>query len=171
MSLVIVAVVIGVVCIDQRGWLLVPRHSDFEYYHGVSAKVESVIDGDTLDLAIYDPLHNTAVTRVRLWGLDAPELRREGLPAEPFAEQSKQYVESLALKRMVRLHLEPSRERGRYGRILAHVELPDGMFLNRAVLMEGLAEADERWPHARLKWYEQAERIARQQRRGMWGAE
>ena len=169
LPLLIVILAIAVIAADQRGWLLVPGHSDFEYYHGSEARVVRVIDGDTIDVALVDPLHNTPLTRVRLWGVDAPEFAREGAPTERFATESKAYVESLALDRMVRLHLEPARVRGRYDRVLAHVELPDGMFLNRAVLMEGLATEDDRWPHARLMWYEQAERIARQQQRGMWG--
>jgi len=164
-------VAVAFVYADHRGWLLVPAGSDFERFHGAEARVHRVIDGDTIDVELIDPRGGTPLTRVRLWGIDAPEMAMQGSPEEPLAAESGEFAESVALGQMVRLHLEPSRVRDRYGRVLAHVEMADGGFLNRAILLEGLAAADERWPHARLTWYEQAERIARQQRRGMWAAE
>jgi endonuclease YncB( thermonuclease family) len=64
--------------------------------------------------------------------------------------------------------LEAHRTRGSYGRLLAYVELPEGGDLGAALLQAGLARADDRWPHARLDWYDRIERRARHEGVGIW---
>ena len=59
-------------------------------------KVRQVIDGDTLILA--------DETRLRLIGLDAPELGREGRPDKPWARTARQRLASLVGGRVVELH-------------------------------------------------------------------
>ena len=77
-------------------------------------------------------------------------------------------LRTLADGREVVLYLESHRPRGTFGRILAHVELPDGSSLNEALLAAGLARVDERWPHALLGRYAQLERGARREGVGIW---
>jgi micrococcal nuclease len=113
-------------------------------------------------------MHDRPTTRVRLWGVDCPEHGRDGQPDEPLADEATTLARALAQEEMVTLWLEPHRTRGHYGRVLAHVELPEGRMLNEALLEEGLARAEERWPHGRLTRYAQVEQSARRRGVGRW---
>lgn len=157
---------------DRQGWLLVTRRDDYGRYHGRAFTVTSVIDGDTIEIEMPDPVEDRPTTRVRLWGIDCPEVAHPGRPeAEPWGPEAAARTRALALHETVTLHLEPSRLRGHYGRILAHVDLPDARRLNAVLLEEGLAYADDRWAHSELMAYAAAERIARAQQRGVWSAD
>jgi micrococcal nuclease len=134
-------------------------------------QVIRVIDGDTLDVGLPDLVHDRPVTRVRLWGIDCPERGRNDEPDEPLADDATALTRSLVQRQIVTLWLEPHRTRGDYGRLLAHVELSDGRVLNEALLADGLARAEDRWPHGRLARYAQVEHSARRQGVGMWSAQ
>ncbi len=153
---------------DRQGWLLVRRPDDLANYQGLRARVVSVVDGDTLEIDVRDALNERPTTQVRLWGLDCPEPARFERPAEPGAEEARAFAQALALDQVVTLSLESHRPRGTLGRILAHVELPDGSSLNEELLAAGVARIDDRWPHSRLTRYAQAERAARRQEIGLW---
>jgi micrococcal nuclease len=163
--------VCAIAALDRRGYLLVPASSDFETYHGAAATVTRIIDGDTLEVGLPDALARTGTTRVRLWGVDAPELasRVAGRDeAEPLAAEAMALAASLAGNQVVTLRLEPQRLRDRWQRVLAHVELPDGSSLNEALLAEGVAAADDRWTHALIGRYAQVELAARRRKIGIW---
>lgn len=140
---------------------------DWRRYHGQEYTVVRVIDGDTFDLAVADG--DERVTRVRLWGVDTPELaKRDGRPAEPLAEQATARTRELIEGRPVTLYLESHRLRGAYGRVLAHVELADGSLLNVRLIEEGLSEADNRWSHSRMPEFTAAQRRAQEAGVGKW---
>ncbi|MFP4143985.1 MAG: thermonuclease family protein [Phycisphaeraceae bacterium] len=143
-----------------------PRPGDWDRYHGRSFEVVRVIDGDTLDVAAPDG--DDPHTRIRLWGVDTPEKALFGDPAEPFADEATELTRRLTLGREVTLRLEEDRLRGHYGRLLAHVELPDGTLLGRRLVAAGLAESDERWKHSHLEAFEQVEARVRKENRGIW---
>jgi len=155
--------------LDRAGRLLVPRTDDLQAYDGVSARVIRVIDGDTFDVDLPDALNDRSFTRVRLWGLDCPEVETRDHPGEPWADEATAFTRDLVDDASVTLHLESHRERGTFGRVLAHVEIPNRGSLNLLLLEAGLARADDRWPHRHLERYAAAERDARRDRRGMWG--
>lgn len=141
---------------------------DLRRYDGQTFEVVRVIDGDTLDLRVRDG--GEAFTRIRLWGVDTPEMAaRDGSrPAEPYAETASDYTRGLIEGRAVTLHLEPQRERGRYGRLLAYVELPDGTLLNARLIEAGLSPADDRWGHRRMAEFAVLEADAKRRGVGMW---
>ncbi len=161
-------VLIALIIADRSGWLLVPKIDDMTAYHGASAEVLRVIDGDTIEIELSDALHDRPVTRIRFWGLDCPETAKPDRPADPFAHEATELTRSLAADQTITLYLESHRTRGVFGRVLAHVELPDGTSLNEALLSAGLAVADERWSHSRLGRYAQLERAAKRQSLGIW---
>lgn len=165
---VFILVTSGLVFADQRGWLLVRRNNDLATYHGRTARVVYVIDGDTFDVELPDALHERSVTRVRLIGVDCPEAAHAGNPAEPLADEATKLTRSLCENAMVTLWIEPSQPRDIFGRVLAHVELPDRQRLNEELLRKGLAKADDRWPHTLLVRYAQAEITARRGKAGLW---
>jgi endonuclease YncB( thermonuclease family) len=129
--------------------------------HREDALVLAAMDGDTLVLA--DGRH------LRLIGVNAPELGKDGEPDEPFARAAHTLVANLTAGRRVRLEFEQE-STDRYGRWLAHVELPDGQNLQEILLRQGLAFAVAIPPNlARLAVYFAAEEEARRAGRGIWG--
>ncbi|AHL74023.1 nuclease [Stutzerimonas stutzeri] len=94
-------------------------------------KVATVIDGDTLRL--------TDGRRVRLIGLNAPEVGRKGRSAEPFAEAAKRRLQAVVKASGGRISLrlgEASKDH--YGRILAHAFDEHGENLEAVLLADGL---------------------------------
>jgi micrococcal nuclease len=124
------------------------------------ARVTRVIDGDTVELA--------GGARVRFLGIDAPEMGRDGRPADPFAHQSKDYVAGLIQGKTVRL--EYDRERyDRYGRLLAYLYLPDGAMVNLLVVRQGLARVYSQAPNLRhQETLNAAQQEAMAAGRGLW---
>ena len=154
---------------DHCGLLLVRGPDDMTAYHGMRARVNRVIDGVTLEIDIPDRMHDRRVTLVRLWGVNSPRPAGAERHAEPLAAVADELATKLTRGRMVVLGLETQRTRGPMGAVLAHVRLPGGASLNERILAEGLARADERWPHAQLTRYAEIERSARRRGRGQWG--
>lgn len=161
----------ALVALDRSGLLLAPAPDDLAHYDGRSVRVVRVISPHTLDIELPDLTQERSTTRVRLWGINAPLPATAGREAEPGADRAMALAESLALDRPVQLELDSARPRDALGRVLAHVRLPTGETLNEALLEAGWARVDERWPHARLTQYAQAERRGRQDRRGIWAEE
>ena len=123
--------------------------------------VRVVVDGDTIDVA--------TVGRVRLLGIDAPELGRGFDTSAPFAQEARAALVSLVDGRWVRLEQEgPALDV--YDRHLAYVIREDGVFVNAALVRAGLARVSARVPLARLDELRQAEAEAQSFRRGMWGS-
>lgn len=97
-----------------------------------TVKVSYVNDGDTVRLA--------DGRRVRLIGLDTPEIGRDGQPDEPFAQGARRKLEQLVRENDQRLALRFDAEsQDRHGRLLAHAFLPDGRSVARLMLEDGLA--------------------------------
>ena len=124
------------------------------------ARVIKVIDGDTLVLE--------SKARVRLLGIDAPEMEREGRPAEFQAHQAKAYLAQLVEGKEVRLEYGPLRY-DQYGRLLAHVFLADNTLVEAALLRQGLARVyfhPQNLGHREVLLAAQSE--AMDARRGLW---
>ena len=88
----------------------------FEYY----AKLNRVVDGDTIDVEVdlgFDIWHKA---RVRMMGIDTPESRTRNLEEKALGLASKARLKELLKDRKVKL--ETSKEgKGKFGRILATV--------------------------------------------------
>lgn len=128
---------------------------------GEQATVAQHYDGDTLRLA--------DGRRVRLLGIDTPEMNhRRGLP-QPLARQALARTQSL-LPRGGLVRLTRDRQtRDRYGRELAHAFRPDGSSVEETLLREGLAVAFILPPNvAMADCLLAAEGAARSARRGLW---
>lgn len=112
-----------------------------------AAQVERVVDGDTLDLSLDLGFKVWVKIRVRLFGVDTPEVY--GVKKE-----SEEYVKGKAATEFVEDWLGQSPDsrtvivrsvdgkalgQGKYGRWLAEIERPDGASLNQALLDEGHA--------------------------------
>jgi micrococcal nuclease len=143
------------------------RADDFRLYHGRTVLVVRVVDGDTLQIDV--PGDGSPAAKVRLLGIDAPETA--GPDGEPmhFARESAAAARRLAGDRKITLHLDERHEtRGKYGRLLAYVELPDGTLLNEWLVSHGYAYADLRFQHSYYQKYRQLEAAARRLNKGLW---
>ena len=123
--------------------------------------VRAVLDGDTIDVA--------AIGRVRLLGIDAPEIGRGFDTAAPFARAARDRLAELVLHRWVRLETEGN-QLDAYKRHLAYVVREDDVCANTVLVREGLARVTARTPIARLDELKRAEAEARAQRKGIWSA-
>jgi len=111
---------------------------DFQKYHTKTFAVINVVDGDTIDIDIPDV--NDSYTRVRLWGVDTPETKNPNVGVMYFGPEAAEFATKLVLGKPVTVYLdEGNNTRGKYGRLLAYVKLPDAGFLNEVLLAEGLA--------------------------------
>ena len=122
--------------------------------------VRWVNDGDTVILS--------DDRRVRYIGIDAPEMAREHHHGEPYAESATKTNRDFVYRKRIRLEVgrDPV---DRYGRVLAYVFLPDGRFVNEALVRAGMATVLPKAPNSR---YEQrllrAQRAAMSAGEGMW---
>jgi micrococcal nuclease len=115
------------------------------------------------------PDGKSAATRVRLLGIDAPEMRDADRRPAHFAAEATEFARKLISGRQVTLYLDESeRTRGNYGRLLAYLELADGAVLNEVLLAEGCAYADLRFKHSYYHKYGQLEASARAMGKGLW---
>ncbi len=124
-----------------------------------TARVERVVDGDTIRLAGVGP--------ARLIGIDTPETR--GDRVECFGPEATRYVRGLLPAGAGVRYTVGEDPRDRYGRLLVYLYMPDGAALNYVLVTAGYATAltvppNDRW--ARV--FERAERGARLARSGMW---
>ena len=145
---------------------------------GVTATVVRVIDGDTVDVR----LEEGAVERVRILGIDTPEVVDPRRPVQCFGpEASARTKELLTPGRVVVLEGDPSQDaRDRYGRRLAHVFLdrdggPEPTRANVGLLLvaEGYARhyVYQRTPTAYGSDLAAAEATARASGIGLWSPE
>ncbi len=141
--------------------------SDIIKYDGRQFTVVKVVDGDTIDIDIPDG--NYPHTRIRLWGVDTPETKNPRTGQMYFGKEASEFTTKLALGKRVTIYLDKDRNtRGKYGRLLAYVQLPDRTFLNERLLSEGYAYADLRFKHSFYNKYKQLEAVARSEGKGLW---
>ncbi len=127
----------------------------------LAEKVRYVIDGDTFILEDNQ--------RVRMIGINAPEVRHRkyGKRSELFGNEAKRYLRQLVEKKDV--VLKPGEEPfDRFGRRLAYVYLQDGTFVNRKMVEEGFAETFRAFSFSFKKEFQELERTAKIEKRGMW---
>jgi len=99
-----------------------------------TAVVAGVIEGDSVDVHLPDGQSE----RVRLIGINTPKAGGSHGPAQCFGLEAFARAKELLNGQAVTLHLEAGQgERDRYGRLLAHLYLPDGRNFALVMLAEG----------------------------------
>jgi micrococcal nuclease len=131
-------------------------------YHALGAGgtylVMLVYDGDTILLDDH--------RKIRLIGVDAPEVQSPYRDEEPFGQESKVYLTSLLLNKKVTLTIgDPSKDK--YGRTLAYVNLGD-VLVNGRIIHDGWARAYRQFYHPWRDLFIVYEREAKSKRLGMW---
>ena len=184
----------GLFLAQRTGYLPAAPGSDREIYHNRNFTVIKVVDGDTIDLD--RPDGDQAYTRVRLWGMDTPETKHPRRGVMYYGPEAARFTEKLVLGREVTIILEPfEKTRGKYGRLLAYVYLPDdttinnepdrppdetfdkvvndpfspaGKMLNEELIEQGYAYADERFRHVLKERFLHLQKQAQREKRGLW---
>ncbi|CAH9019378.1 thermonuclease family protein [Candidatus Nitrosacidococcus sp. I8] len=99
-----------------------PNHSEYE--------VKSVYDGDTI--------HLKGGEKIRLLGINTPEIESRFRPAEPGGDEAKGWLKSQLEGKKITLELDKEK-RDHYQRLLAHIFALDGTHINLRLVEEGLA--------------------------------
>lgn len=126
----------------------------------ITYRVERTIDGDTLLLE--------DGTRIRLIGVNAPEIAHDDVPAQPFGAEAARWLDERATGKAVRLEFDLERY-DHYDRTLAFVYLED-VLLNEEIIRQGYSRAQLQYNYSvRMKRrFEAAEEEARTAQRGIW---
>ena len=135
-----------------------------EYVKSVQAQVTRIVDGDTIDVSI-----DGRIERVRISGIDTPEVVHPSEPVQCFSEEaSRKMKELVGGKRVI---LEPNVDgdnRGAYGRLIRYLRLGDGTDVGAEMIRQGYAFSYKKYPHSRLEEYNKLEQKARDTQRGLW---
>ncbi len=135
----------------------------------VPVRVLHVIDGDTVVARL-----GGRRVKVRLLGVDTPELGRDGRPAEPFAREAKRFASDL-IRAAEGVDLEIAGDRvDEHGRILGFLWLrlpgrPEPVNLSEELLRAGLADAIRWFRYPGKQRFLALEAEARARRLGKWG--
>lgn len=113
------------------------------------AKVIKISDGDTITV-----LSGKEQTKVRLYGIDAPEKKQD------YGQRSKQFLASLIAGQVV--EVEP-KGKDRYKRTLGIIYYK-GQDINAQMVLNGYA-----WAYVKYsRMYVDQEKLARENKRGLW---
>jgi endonuclease YncB( thermonuclease family) len=134
------------------GLLLVVPVAQAEPY-----RVVAVSDGDTITI---EPIQGGDRAKVRLHGIDAPELR------QPYGQAAKTFTLNTVLYKEIDVRPTPQ-GKDRYGRIVAIVEVPQAGILQELLLDAGLAWVYPAYCKNCNEW-ETIQEQARRQRKGLW---
>lgn len=118
----------------------------------IACNTPKVHDGDTL---------RCGPESVRLFGVDAPEVRRGQTPAEPFAYEARDVLVALTRGRVGCRFVE----RDRYGRFVGRCWSDATPDVNAALIRSGFATEYRRYSKGA---YKDAEADARAHGRGQW---
>ena len=122
----------------------------------LTGKVSKVIDGDTIELlAKENPYNHITKLKIRLYGIDAPELK------QAYGKEAKKYLSALIiLKQEVSLIIE---NKDKYDRFVGTIFLK-GQDINKEMVKNGYAHAYESFSNKYLT--EQAD--AKKFKLGLW---
>lgn len=124
---------------------------------GEIALVTRVLDGDTIEVQMEDDIF-----LVRYIGIDSPEA------GQPLGQEASEFNRQLVEGKKVILEKDVS-DTDRYDRLLRYVYLPDGTFVNAALIAAGFARAVAYPPDTRFQDYlSRVEEQARASQLGMW---
>ncbi|RPH51824.1 MAG: hypothetical protein EHM85_05275 [Desulfobacteraceae bacterium] len=123
-------------------------------------KVRWVDDGDTIVLA--------DGRRIRYIGINAPEVESEYSRAEPFGNEARELNRDMVYLKKVRLEFGDEKH-DQYGRFLAYVFLPEGTFINNAIIEAGYAYCLPKKPNVEYEeLFLKSQRKAILSNKGIW---
>lgn len=129
-------------------------------------KVVKVVDGDTIDVQI-----NGSVFRVRLIGIDTPEVVDPRKPVACFGKEASDKAKEILNGTSVYLENDPTQsDKDKYQRLLRYVFLENETNFNQFMIEEGFAhEYTYDFPYKYQQEFKNAEKDARENKKGLWG--
>lgn len=126
-------------------------------------RVTEILDGDTIRIDTGD--------KVRLVGIDAPEVSWSGKPLECWGEQAHYYLTEVLLNQEIYLdHAYTSDTRDVNGRLLAYVyKYLNDTDINKHMIETGYARNYLEFTHPRENEFANVENSARNEKLGFWG--
>lgn len=122
-------------------------------------RVTYVIDGDTIEIDTGE--------RVRLIGINAPEISYNEKPSDCFSQEAKQKLSMLVDSKMIQLERDVTNE-DKYERLLRYVWI-DNLLVNETLVLEGYAVVDVFQPDtAYVQRLYRAQHFARIKKKGLW---
>lgn len=122
--------------------------------------VKRVVDGDTFVMEDGE--------KIRLIGINAPEVGHNGEPEMPFGEEAKKYLKEKITGQKVRLEFDVD-EKDVHGRTLAYAYLEDGTFINEDLVRNGWARAKSYPPNtSKQDILFDAQEEAKKEKRNIW---
>lgn len=129
--------------------------------HEGTCKVAWVTDGDTFRCR--------SGVKVRILGLDAPELAHDGRRADCWGQESRRALTKVLKGRTVTLRVDPGQdETDTYGRLLAYVDAGTGDVSTQMITAGDARARTSRPPLVRAEDLADAERSARGRQAGLW---
>jgi micrococcal nuclease len=131
-----------------------------------AADVVHVVDGDTVDVQFEDG----KVERLRLIGMDTPEVVDPRKPVQCFGREASQHAHELLDGQSVSIETDSSQgARDIYGRYLAYIWLPDGRNFGEVMIGDGYAhEYTYRYPYVYQDEFKAAQADAMANQLGLW---
>jgi micrococcal nuclease len=131
-------------------------------------EVTQVIDGDTIEV-----LMGNEEMRVRLIGIDTPEVKHPSKPQECFGIEASEAMKQFLKGKKVRLETDSSQgDKDKYNRFLRYVFLEDGTNINEAMIAEGYAkEYTYDTTYKYQKEFKEAEKKAQENNNGLWNTD
>jgi micrococcal nuclease len=153
--LITAAAVIGVY-FTGRG---ITSYKERSSMHKFEAVVQRVIDGDTV---VTD-----GGEKIRLLGVDTPELHHPDFPEQPFAREAMQYTKERVDGKKCVFEYTNLDHYDKYGRTLAFI-YADGSLVNSELVKKGLGYASINKHLSRTREFMVVESIAKKFRLGIW---
>lgn len=128
-------------------------------------RVTRVIDGDTIEVT----LPPGGKEKVRIIGIDTPETKDPRKPVQCFGKEASKQMTKLVNGKTVVLERNPAEDRDKYKRLLRYISL-NGEDIGASMIRDGFAFSYKKFPHPRLEAYNQLEKEAREDTKGLWKA-
>jgi len=153
---------------QAASWRVMKQSWPKLWFNSSPCTVYRVIDGDTVHVYC-----NGRKEKLRLVGIDTPETKHPFKPVEYFGPEASAKAKQLmpqGSKVWLAFKGRPGSrgQRGRYGRLLAYLFLPNQKMFNALMIRQGYAMAMRRYPHTYMKRFIRIEDKAKLKRRGMW---
>ena len=124
-------------------------------------QLEYVVDGDTVWLK--------DGRKVRILGINTPEVEREDKPGEPYGDEARKTARSFLQGQKTLILQADAGKKDNYGRTLGHIFRPDGRSLSAELLSQGLAfQVFNDSPNIYKNCLQKVEQKARKNNLGVW---
>lgn len=129
----------------------------------VKCNVSNIVDGDTIEVIL-----NNKKIRVRLTGIDTPELYDKNRRITSDGQIAKDILTKILCDKVVYLEFDENKK-DKYNRFLCYVFLEDGTLVNLLLLQKGIAKTMICKPNIQYQiMFENAERYAKENKIGLW---